>query len=140
MYEKGQGVAQDYAEAARWYRRAADGDMHIAQLSLGRLYASGHGVAHDPAEATRWYHKAADLGLASAQYELSMAYSTGQGVPQDPAAAYQWMDIAAFRANGSNREKYAAARDALRLHMTSEQLADAKRRADEWKAKWHLKF
>jgi TPR repeat protein len=105
MYEQGQGVAQDYAEAARWYHKAADQQMHIAQLSLGRMYASGHGVARDPAEAARWYRSAADLGLASAQYELSVAYSSGVGVPADPVAAYQWMDLAVFRARGASSRK-----------------------------------
>jgi TPR repeat protein len=136
MYEKAQGVGQDYGEAARWYRKAADQGMHIAQLSLGRLYAGGQGVARDRAEAARWYRKAADLGLATAQYELSRAYSSGAGVTADPVAAYEWMDIAVFRANGSVREKYSAARDALGGRMSSEQLAEAKRLAGEWKAKW----
>jgi TPR repeat protein len=138
MYEKAQGVGQDYAEAARWYRKAADQGMHIAQLSLGRLYASGRGVTRDPSEAARWYRKAADLGLASAQYELSLAYSSGTGVAPDPVAAYEWMDLAVFRAHGSIREKYSAARNALGARMTPEQLAEAKRRAGEWKAKWPL--
>ncbi len=136
MYEEAQGVEQDYVEAARWYRRAADQGMHIAQLSLGRMYASGRGVAHDQSEAARWYRKAADLGLASAQYELSLAYSSGLGVPPDQVAAYEWMDLAVFRARGPIREKYSAARDALTARMTPEQLAEARRRAGEWKAKW----
>jgi TPR repeat protein len=93
-------------------------------------------VARDAAEAVRWYRKAADLGLASAQYELSLAYSSGMGVPKDQVAAYGWMDLAVFRARGPIREKYSAARDALTARMTPEQLAEAKRRVDEWKAKW----
>ena len=37
MYAKGQGVRQDYAEAVRWYRRAAEqGDVQ-AQSNLGVL-------------------------------------------------------------------------------------------------------
>jgi hypothetical protein len=100
------------------------------------MYASGRGVARDLAEAIRWYRKAADLGLASAQYELSQAYSSGAGVPADPVAAYEWMDLAAFRARGAIRDKYSSARDALATRMTPKQLAEAKARADEWKAKW----
>jgi len=96
-----------------------------------------HQLKH-PAEAARWYRSAADLGLASAQCELSVAYSSGVGVPADPVAAYQWMDLAVFRARGQVREKYSVARDALAARMTPEQLAEAKRRANEWKAKWPL--
>jgi TPR repeat protein len=93
-------------------------------------------VAHDPAEAARWYRKAADLGLASAQYELSLAYSSGAGVPADPVAAYEWMDLAVFRAHGSVRDKYSAARNALGARMSGQQLAEAKRLAADWKATW----
>ena len=100
------------------------------------MYANGRGVARDRAEAARWYRKAADLGLASAQYELSLAYSSGLGVPPDQVAAYEWMDLAVFRAHGPIREKYSAARDALTARMPPEQLAEAMRRAEEWKAKW----
>ena len=31
MYEGGQGVAQDYAEAAKWWRKAAEQDEAAAQ-------------------------------------------------------------------------------------------------------------
>jgi hypothetical protein len=136
MYEEAQGVGQDQAEAARWYRKAADQGLHVAQLGLGRMYASGRGVARDPTEAARWYRKAADQGLASAQYELSLAYSSGTGVPADLVAGYQWMDLAAFRARGAIRDEYSSARDALATRMTPKQLSEAKGRADERKAKW----
>jgi len=86
--------------------------------------------------ATAGLAVAADLGLASAQYALSLAYSSGLGVPPDQVAAYEWMDLAVFRARGPIREKYSAARDALTAGMTPEQLAEARRRAGEWKTKW----
>ena len=43
-YEEGRGVSQDYAEAAKWYRRAADEGNADAENSLGWLYRSGRGV------------------------------------------------------------------------------------------------
>jgi TPR repeat protein len=39
LYANGQGVAQDYAEAARWYRKAADQGHADAQNNLGLLAA-----------------------------------------------------------------------------------------------------
>jgi len=93
-------------------------------------------VKRDPAEAVRWYQKAADLGLATAQYELSRASSSGEGVARNPVAAYVWMDLAVFRARGAAQKKYSEARDAMTPHLTVEQLAEAKRRVAEWKAKW----
>src|SRR5437660_1442691 len=136
MYRNGQGVPQDLGEAVRWFRQAAVQGYAAAENSLGFLYDYGGGVPIDHQEAAGWYRKAADLGLASAQYALSLAYSSGLGVPPDQVAAYEWMDLAVFRARGPIREKYSAARDALTAGMTPEQLAEARRRAGEWKTKW----
>ena len=41
MYNKGEGVAQDYAEAVKWYRRAADKGFAFAQYNLGVMYDRG---------------------------------------------------------------------------------------------------
>jgi TPR repeat protein len=48
MYAEGQGVPQDHAEAARWYRKAADQGNALAQFGLGLMYDQGHGVAAGP--------------------------------------------------------------------------------------------
>ena len=37
MYQKGWGVAKDYAEALRWYRLAADQGFAAAQAKLASL-------------------------------------------------------------------------------------------------------
>ena len=36
---------RDYAEAAKWYRKAADQGRAKAQLSLGMMYFVGKGVS-----------------------------------------------------------------------------------------------
>src|SRR5580658_7260174 len=41
MYAKGQGVPQDLARAADWYRKAAEQGNVFAQDNLGLLYATG---------------------------------------------------------------------------------------------------
>ena len=66
MYANGEGVAEDDAEAVRWYRLAADQGLAIAQNNLGWMYDNGEGVAEDDAEAVRWYRLAADQGHADA--------------------------------------------------------------------------
>ena len=55
LYEKGQGVAQDFAEAARWYLKAAEQGDTQAQYSLGVLYETGTGVPKNLEEARKWY-------------------------------------------------------------------------------------
>ena len=49
----------DAAEAARWYRRAADGDDLRAQYQLGQMYFDGTGVTRDYASAYLWFSVAA---------------------------------------------------------------------------------
>jgi TPR repeat protein len=44
MYAHGQGLPQDYAEAVKWYRKAADQGYEPAQELLGVAYANGQGV------------------------------------------------------------------------------------------------
>jgi TPR repeat protein len=47
MYHDGEGVSQDYKEAARWLRKAAEQGVVNAQYSLGGMYIYGEGVAQD---------------------------------------------------------------------------------------------
>ncbi len=94
MYDKGQGVPQDYARAAKWYSKAAEQGLAQAQLYLGFMYQRP-GVPPDDAEAVKWYRKAAEQGVADAQYNLGVMYDNGQGVPQDDAEAVKWYRKAA---------------------------------------------
>ena len=58
MFEYGQGVGQDYGEAAAWYRLAAEQGNGTGQHNLGLLYAAGTGVPQDYAEAYKWFNLA----------------------------------------------------------------------------------
>ncbi len=59
MYDKGQGVPQDYAEAVKWYRKAAKQGYGGAQYNLGLLYREGQGVPQDYVQAHMWNNLAA---------------------------------------------------------------------------------
>jgi TPR repeat protein len=76
-------VPQNYAEAMKWYRKAADQGNAAAQNNLGVMYDEGQGVPQNYAEAMKWYRKAADRGFDKAQYNLGNMYKNGQGVPQN---------------------------------------------------------
>jgi TPR repeat protein len=95
MYEKGNQVPQDFAEAAKWFRKAAEQGNADAQFKLGTMYDNGQGVPRDYAEATKWFRKAAEQGVVAAQYNLGLMYSSGQGVPQDFIEAAKWYGKAA---------------------------------------------
>ena len=99
MDDKGQGVPQDYAEAVKWYRKAAEQGNAEAQSNLGMMYYAGQGVPQDHAEAAKWYLKAAEQGIASAQFNLGLMYDKRQGVPQNFAEAVKWYRKAAEQGN-----------------------------------------
>jgi hypothetical protein len=54
-YDRGNGVPQDHAKAAIWYRKAAVQGAPDARASLGALYARGEGVPQDYAQAAKWW-------------------------------------------------------------------------------------
>jgi TPR repeat protein len=62
MYDKGQGVEQDFKEAVKWYQKAADQGDVDAQFNLGVMYAEGEGVEQDYVTAYTWYNIAAAKG------------------------------------------------------------------------------
>jgi TPR repeat protein len=93
------GFSQDFAEAAEWYRKAAEQGFAKAQYNLGTLYQFGRGVLQDFALAAIWYRKAAEQGDALAQFCIGALYHDGQGVPQNYAQAAAWYRKAAEKAN-----------------------------------------
>lgn len=90
MYHYGEGVTVSGAEAAKWYRKAADHGVGGAQYQLGILYDQGNGVKEDAAEAARWFRKSADQNEPQAQFSLAYFYQMGRGVKKDPAEAFKW--------------------------------------------------
>ena len=134
MYRTGEGVPQDYAEAMRWYRLAADQGHAAAQTNLGVMYGTGEGVPQDYAEAMRWYRLAADQGHAAAQFNLGVMYTDGNGVPQDYVQAHMWFNLAASRSTGERREVAVQGRDLAASLLTPAALIEAQRLAREWDA------
>jgi hypothetical protein len=56
-------------------------------------------------------------------------------VPQDYVEAHMWLNLAASRERGAFQKAYASERDSLTDQMTPAQIAEAQRRAREWKPK-----
>jgi len=95
MYRNGRGVPKDSAEAAKWYRKAAEQGVPKAQTDLGLLYANGEGVPRDYGEAVEWYRKAAEQGDPAAEHGLGIMYHNGFGVDRDDAKANRFFHEAA---------------------------------------------
>jgi DNA-directed RNA polymerase subunit RPC12/RpoP len=76
-------VQQDYAEAAKWYRKSAEQGFAGAQFGLGLCYQNGLGVSQDSGEAMKWLRSAADQGHGDARDALRQ----GSSGPQIPSRA-----------------------------------------------------
>ena len=77
LSDTGQGVAEDKAEAAKWYRKAAERGHAQAQSNLGRSYDNGEGAAKDEVEAVKWDRRAAEQNHADAQYVCKASIQQG---------------------------------------------------------------
>ncbi len=116
-YERGQGVVQNFAEATRWFEKAAASGATAAKARLGEIYLVGYGapdkrsgddqqdgrardgalqrlfpryVPPNLAAALRWNELAATDGDADAKARLGYQYGAGLGVPADRAASERW--------------------------------------------------
>jgi TPR repeat protein len=102
MYEKGDGVREDDAEAEHWFRLSAAQGYAFAQDKLGVMhYAGEHELPKDYAAAARWFGLAVAQGLASAQRNLGTMYVLGDGVPQDYKEAMRLFQLAAFQGDAT---------------------------------------
>ena len=133
-YSRGRGVPQDYAEALKWYRLAANqGKAAEAKNNLGVMSSKGQGVARDYAEALKWFRLAAAQGHAKAQYNLGAMYGKGQGVPQNYVQALKWLTLAAATFTTEPEHSQAVqSRDLVAANMTPAQIAEAQKLAREW--------
>jgi hypothetical protein len=68
---QGIGTPKNETEAFKWYKKAADKDVSLAQYNLGVLYQKGIGVEKNEAEALTWFTKSADQGNAEAKKVVS---------------------------------------------------------------------
>ena len=99
-YDTGKGVPQDFNEAFKWYRKAAEHGNARAQNKLGELYelgqdANGLGVPQDINESFKWYRKSAEQGYPLAQVSLGWMYNSGLGAPQNFKQVIYWTRKAA---------------------------------------------
>ena len=67
MYDEGEGVPENNAEAVRWYRLAAEQGNASAQSNLGFMYSNGEGVPQNNVRAYIWYSVAAAQGNETAR-------------------------------------------------------------------------
>ncbi len=89
-HARGEGVAQDLTESAKWLTLSAQQGYAPAQNNLAVCYSTGAGVPKDQAKAIEWIRKSAEQGYARAQCYLGLSYAKGEGVPKNQAQALDW--------------------------------------------------
>jgi TPR repeat protein len=99
LYEKGQHVPQNTAEAVRLYTMSAEQDNDFAAYRLGKLYLGGEGVLKDVESAIRWLTFAADRKNQFAEYALGVLYFKGEDVPKDVPKALEYLKRSAGQGN-----------------------------------------
>lgn len=96
MYISGQGVTQDYQQAVKWLKLAAEQGNTEAAYNLGVFYDT---VEQNYPEAFKWYKIVAEQGDTDAQTNIGVMYELGQGVTQSYQEAFNWFEKAAKQGN-----------------------------------------
>jgi len=105
----GAAVKRNEAEAARWYRLAAELGDREGQFALGLMLLRGaEGVARDRAEAHHWFELAAAQGQAGALYNLGVMALEGEaGAKADYAKAAEYFRKGAENGNADAAYSFA---------------------------------
>jgi TPR repeat protein len=95
MYDTGDVVVQDYKEAVKWYRLAAEQGYLIAQYNLGVMYYNGQGVVQDYIIAHMWFCIAAANGYENAveSRDLTAKKMSSEDVSKAQGLARAWVNV-----------------------------------------------
>jgi uncharacterized protein len=130
------GVKADPAEAVKWYRLAAEQDHGEAIFHLAQLYMQGEGVQQDAIEGVKWFRRGAELGNPEAKWILGRCYEEGRGVAKDIVQACALYSAAIDGVDDpAQKQGMTEKRDKLCKELNANQLKEAERLAEEWKAK-----
>ena len=80
MYYNGQEVEQNYKEAFKWFRLAAQKGLPDALFYFGLMHYEGKAVAQNYSHALLLFIEAAKQGQPQAQFIIGNMYLSGQGV------------------------------------------------------------
>jgi TPR repeat protein len=129
IYLNGLGVDADRYRAFDYFKRAANAGEMNAQYNLAVMYYDGDIQTKDYGKALDWYKRAAEQGNAKAQHNLGLMLAQGVGTAPDKVEAYKWFEL-------SGSEDAIAATSEMQSIvplMTKTEVAEAQRRAEEWR-------
>lgn len=129
LFERGEGVPVDLAQARLWTERAAAAGNRKAMHDLGVFFARGEGAPFDEAAAFRWFRQAAELGVSDSQFNLGVLYQQGRGTSANPQEALFWYQVAARAGDGDAKARVAG----LEQQLGVERATQVKARADAFR-------
>lgn len=118
------------AQAAEWYRKAADQGYPQSLNNLADMYEKGLAVEIDIPRAIRMYRQAARQGYAFSLFSLGELNEQGKGMPADPYLAYLYYELA----SNAKQEDAPAGRSRVAKQLTGAQIGQARAAAAAWKA------
>jgi hypothetical protein len=121
------GDAEIFAE----FKNQAEKGNSRAFFYVSVAYTAGVGVARDYVEAEKWARKSVDMGLTSIAKHLGMFHQLGQGMPVNRVEAQKWFYV--VEATLPDEEPFLSEVNAK--YMTADDIAEARRQADDWVAK-----
>lgn len=121
IYDTGEGASQNFEEAAKWYRKAAEQGYTDAEALLGGMYIVGRGVPQDDERGRLWSEKAARKGDHTALFVLGVIYESGLGVVPDYVIAHAYLNLADINGQSTGAER----KKELEKKMTAEEVFQA---------------
>ena len=97
MYFEGLGVPQNYEQAFKWIKKAAEQKLSDSYALLGKIYFEGLGVPQDYKQAAKWWRKIFGSNDADVHYQMGLMYYEGRGVKKSYKMAVKWWKKAAAR-------------------------------------------
>ncbi|GAP88759.1 putative ubiquitin-protein ligase sel1 [Rosellinia necatrix] len=94
MWLRGEGVAQDFKTAQKWFERGIKHGDSQSQWGLGLIYLHGYGVRKNVQKAFELFKAAADQDFSLAHVALG-ALHLDQGQPDDLKVANSYFEAAA---------------------------------------------
>ena len=115
MYDVGEGVTEDKAQAMNLYRKAWRLGSHAAATNIAILYRE----QGKPRLMFRWFERVAKAGDGSAHLDMARCYLNGVGVRKNLQAALRCLAVAnsSFYISEFEREGAQALLDTLSIRM-----------------------
>jgi len=132
MYEAGDGVKQDVAQAEHWYGLASKGGMKAAEDRLVYLTVKKQG--YDQAKHSSWLASVkadADAGKGQAMFLLAQLYHEGLGVEKDLDKSLKFFQQVSLLGDANVQNEMALVRAEMDASKQAEQHRQQKKEVEE---------